>query len=117
MRLRRKVFGEHLPLAWVFASGGAGPVSLSYQDGLLHVLNAANGRTQAANVAGFHVDDQRRLHPIAGATQTLSAAHPNAAQVQIDPSSQVLLVTEKGTNLLPHPISHYMPVITSRSTV
>jgi len=94
------VHGEHLSLAGVFASGGAGPVSLSYQDGLLYVLNAANGRTQAANVAGFHVDDQGRLHPIAGATRLLSAAHPNAAQVQIDPSGQVLLVTEKGTNLI-----------------
>jgi len=79
------MFTGSTSLAGVFASGGAGPVSLSYQAGLLYVLNAANGRTQAANVAGFHVDDQGRLHPIAGATQPLSAAHPNAAQVQIDP--------------------------------
>ena len=73
----------HLSLAGVFASGGAGPVSLSYQDGLLYVLDAANGRAEAANVAGFHVDDKGMLHPIAGATQPLSSSHPNAAQVQI----------------------------------
>ncbi len=90
----------HLSLAGVFASGGAGPVSLSYQDGLLYVLDAANGRTEAANVAGFHVDDKGMLHPIAGATRPLSSSHPNAAQVQIDPSGRFLLVTEKGTNLI-----------------
>ena len=90
----------HLSRAGVFASGGVGPVSLSYQDGLLYVLNAANGRTEAANVAGFHVDDEGTLHPIVGATQPLSAPHPNAAQVQIDPSGRFLLVTEKGTNLI-----------------
>src|SRR5207245_860774 len=84
----------------VFPSGGAGPVSLTYRDGLLYVLNAANGRSQAAHVAGFHVDEEGDLHPIAGATRPLSARHPNPAQVQIDPSGQFLLVTEKATNLI-----------------
>jgi 6-phosphogluconolactonase (cycloisomerase 2 family) len=90
----------HLSLAGVFASGGAGPVSLSYHDGLLYVLNAANVSAEAANVAGFHVDDNGKLHPIAGATRPLSSPHPNAAQVQIDPTGRFLLVTEKGTNLI-----------------
>src|SRR5207253_4314124 len=83
-----------------FPSGGAGPVSLTYQDDLLYVLNAANTSSAAANVAGFRVDDRGRLHPIAGATRPLSAAHPNPAQVQIDPRGRTLLVTEKGTNLI-----------------
>ena len=87
-------------LLYFFDSGGVGPVSLSHQDGLLYVLNAANGGTVAANVAGFHVDDQGMLHPIAGATRPLSAPHPNPAQVQIDSSGRFLLVTEKGTNLI-----------------
>jgi 6-phosphogluconolactonase len=90
----------HLSPVSLIASGGAGPVSLSYQDGLLYVLNAANRRTEAANVAGFHVDGEGELHPIPGATRPLSAPHPNAAQVQIDPSGRFLLVTEKGTNLI-----------------
>ena len=51
-------------------------------------------------MAGFHVDDKGMLHPIAGATQPLSSSHPNAAQVQIDPSVRFLLATEKGTNLI-----------------
>jgi 6-phosphogluconolactonase (cycloisomerase 2 family) len=89
-----------LSLAGIFPSGGAGPVSLTYRDGLLYVLNAANVSKTPANVAGFQVDAQGRLHPIAGATRPLSAAHPNPAQVQIDPFGRFLLVTEKGTNLI-----------------
>ena len=90
----------HLSLRGIFASGGAGPISLSYQDGLLYVLNAANGSKSSANVAGFRVDDEGDLHPIKGATVSLSTAHPNPAQVQIDPSGRWLLVTEKLTNLI-----------------
>jgi 6-phosphogluconolactonase len=94
------VHDGHLSLAGIFSSGGAGPISLTYHDGLLYVLNAANGSTKAANVAGFHVDDEGTLHPIPGATRSLTTAHPNPAQVQIDPSGRFLLVTEKLTNLI-----------------
>ncbi len=94
------VHDGHLSLAGVFRSRGAGPVSLTYQDGLLYVLNAANGRSAAANVAGFHVHANGTLDPIAGAIRPLSAPHPNPAQVQIDPLRRFLLVTEKNTNLI-----------------
>jgi len=94
------VHNGHLSLAGVFASYGAGPVSLTYHDGLLYVLNAANGRTSAANMAGFHVDEEGELHYIPGSTRTLSVPHPDPGQVQIDPSGYFLLVTEKLTNLL-----------------
>ena len=94
------VHNGNLSPSGVFSSGGAGPVSLTYRGGLLYVLNAANASKEAAKVAGFHVDDEGTLHPIAGATRPLSAPHPNAAQVQIDPSGRFLLVTEKGTNLI-----------------
>jgi 6-phosphogluconolactonase len=94
------VQGDHLSLEGVFPSGGVGPISLTYHDGLLYVLNAANGSTTSANIAGFKVDDEGDLHPIAGATMPLSTAHPNPAQVQIDPSGRWLLVTEKLTNLI-----------------
>lgn len=90
----------HLSLAGIFSSGGAGPISLTYHDGLLYVLNAANGSTASANIAGFHVDDKGTLHPISGATKPLSAAHPNPAQIQIDPSGRFVVVTEKVTNLI-----------------
>jgi 6-phosphogluconolactonase len=84
----------------VFASGGAGPVSLTFADDLLYVLNAANASPAAANVAGFHVDESGKLHPIPGATRPLSAPHPNPAQVLLDPEHHILLVSEKGTNLI-----------------
>lgn len=91
----------HLSLVGIFSSGGVGPVSQTYRDGLLYVLNAANANPQAAaNVTGFRVDDRGKLHPIAGSTRPLSTAHPNPAQVQIDPSGHFLVVTEKLTNLI-----------------
>lgn len=90
----------HLSLEGVFSSGGSGPVSLSYSDGLLYVLNAANGSAAAGNVTGFKVDDEGNLHAIPGSTKLLSTAHPNPAQVQIDPTGHWLVVTEKLTNLI-----------------
>lgn len=84
----------------VFPSGGSGPVSLTYQDGLLYVLNAANVSASPANVAGFHVAADGTLTPIPGATRPLSSAHPNPAEVLLDPYRRTLLVTEKNTNLI-----------------
>ena len=95
-----KVHSTYLSLAGVFPSGGVGPVSLTYKNGWLYVLNAANGSNEAANVTGFRLDSKDMLQPIAGSTKPLSAAHPNPAQIQIDPSGQFLVVTEKGTNLI-----------------
>ncbi len=95
------VHNGQLSLAGVFSSGGFGPISLTYQNGLLYVLNAANANPSGtANVAGFHVSADGTLHPIAGATQPLSSAHPNPAQVLIDPRGRFLLVTEKVTGLI-----------------
>jgi 6-phosphogluconolactonase len=89
-----------LSLVGVFSSGGAGPVSLTYQDGLLYVLNAANSSPSAANVTGFRVDHDGTLHPIAGSTRPLSTPHPNPAEVMLDPQRQFLFITEKTTNLI-----------------
>ncbi len=94
------VHDGHLSLEGVFPSGGSGPVSLSYHDGLLYVLNAANGSAAAGNVTGFRVDNEGDLHAIPGSARLLSTAHPNPAQVQIDPTGHWLVVTEKLTNLI-----------------
>ena len=95
------VHNGQLSVAGVFSSGGSGPISLTYQNGLLYVLNAANANPSgAANVAGFHVGSDGTLHPIAGATQPLSIAHPNPAEVLIDPRGRFLVVTEKVTGLI-----------------
>jgi len=69
-----------LLLVGAFPSGGSGPVSLTYNDGLLYVLNAANASASYADVTGFRVDNRGGLHLIPGATRSLSAPHPNPAQ-------------------------------------
>jgi 6-phosphogluconolactonase len=90
-----------LVLVGVFPAGGSGPVSLTYNDGRLYVLNAANASsTSSANVTGFRVDEHGGLHQIPGSTRPLSAPHPNPAQVLLDPQGRFLLVTEKVTNLI-----------------
>jgi 6-phosphogluconolactonase len=91
--------GQIVP-AGVFGSAGAGPVSLTYGGGLLYVLNAANGSTTPANVAGFRVDGSGGLHSIPNAIRPLSTDHPNPAQVLLDPQQHTLLVTEKVTNMI-----------------
>ncbi|HEY3061069.1 MAG TPA: beta-propeller fold lactonase family protein [Chloroflexota bacterium] len=91
------VHDGRLSLVGVFKSGGAGPVSLTYDAGLLYVLNAANASPSAANVTGFRVDDKGALHAIPGSTRPLSGPHPNPAQVQLDPQHRFLVVTEKST--------------------
>src|SRR5207247_8262006 len=47
-----------LLLVGVFPSGGSGPVSRTYNDVLLYVLNAANASASYANVTGFRVDNR-----------------------------------------------------------
>jgi hypothetical protein len=94
------VRGGQLAVAGVSGSAGAGPLSLTYGGGLLYVLNAANASDSPANVAGFSVDSSGALHSIPGAIRPLSSAHPNPAQVLLDPQRHTLLVTEKGTNLI-----------------
>src|SRR5438105_3811328 len=91
----------HLSPVGVFKSGGSGPVSLTFQGGLLYVLNAANANPAvAANVTGFRVGDDGHLSPIAGSTRALSAPHPNPAEVLLSPDGRQLLVSAKGTNLI-----------------
>ncbi|MDP9223540.1 MAG: lactonase family protein [Actinomycetota bacterium] len=91
--------GQLTPVS-LSGSAGAGPVSLTYGGGLLYVLNAANGSDSPANVAGFSVDGSGALHPLANSIRPLSTAHPNPAQVLLDPQHRTLIVTEKSTNLI-----------------
>ena len=91
--------GQLTPVS-VSGSAGEGPVSLTYGNGLLYVLNAANAGATPANVAGFSVDSDGTLHSIPNSIRPLSAAHPNPAQVLLDPQQRTLIVTEKNTNLI-----------------
>ena len=83
----------------VSSSGGVHPVSLTYSDNRLYVVNAGDS-SHAANVTGFRVSGDGSLHPINKSTQPLSAANPGPAEVQADLTGDTLIVTEKTTNTI-----------------
>lgn len=82
------------------SSGGVLPISLTYHDGLLYVLNAGG----SGNITGFKVREKGQLRPIADSTRNLSntgvGAAPGPAQVSFSPAGDLLVVTEKNTNLI-----------------
>jgi 6-phosphogluconolactonase len=83
-------------LTWVdkVDSGGTTPVSLTFRDGLLYVLNAGG----TGNIAGFAVLPDGHLAAIAGSKRPLSSSNAGAAQVGFDRDGDLLVVTEKNTN-------------------
>jgi 6-phosphogluconolactonase len=83
--------------ASVSTSRGVDPISLTYSNGHLYVLNAGDNGN-AANVSGFRVHSDGTLSLIAGSIQPLSVANPGPAEVQADPRGDTLIVTEKTTN-------------------
>jgi len=79
------------------SSGGVKPVSVTAHGDLVYVLNAGG----TPNISGFFFDHSGRLHPIANSTRTLAGgAKAGAAEVLFSPDGGLLLVTEKGTNLI-----------------
>ena len=92
------VSGDRLDLLDTVASGGTLPVSLTVRGNLLYVLNAGG----TPNISGFTIEPRtNQLVPLAGSTQNLPggiAATP--AEVSFSPDDSVLVVTEKGTNLI-----------------
>jgi 6-phosphogluconolactonase (cycloisomerase 2 family) len=85
-----------LELVDTVASGGDQPISLTVDDGLLYVLNAGG----AGNISGFTVSHAGELTPVAGSTRPLSGSGTGPAQVSFDPEGELLVVTEKNTNLI-----------------
>jgi 6-phosphogluconolactonase (cycloisomerase 2 family) len=92
------VSGDQLKLLNAVPSGGVMPVSLTVKHDLVYVVNAGG----TPNISGFSIDPAtNRLAPLAGSTQNLpggAAAAPG--QVAFTPDGSVLVVTEKGTNLV-----------------
>jgi 6-phosphogluconolactonase len=102
------LFAVHTPGAWGPAltlmsrvgSGGVEPVSVTVYGSVVYVLNAGNSTT-AGNIAGFRLAFWGALYPIAGSVQPLSTGIPTGpAQISFNPWGNVLVVTEKNTNLL-----------------
>jgi 6-phosphogluconolactonase len=91
-----KVRRNGLTLVDKVSSGGIRPISLTVHRHLLYVLNAGGD----GNITGFRISRGGELTPIPGSTQPLSGSGVGPAQVEFNPRGSVLVVTEKGTNLI-----------------
>lgn len=81
-------------------SGGQQPLSVTVHHNLLYVLNAGGNVGGTDNIAGFQIDWQGKLSPIAGSARPLSAAATAPAEIRFKPDGEVLVVTEKATNMI-----------------
>jgi 6-phosphogluconolactonase (cycloisomerase 2 family) len=79
------------------SSGGTRPISLTVHGDRLYVLNEGG----TPNITGFTFDDRGRLSPLSNSTRPLSgAAMVDPAQVSFSPDGELLVVTEKNTNII-----------------
>jgi 6-phosphogluconolactonase (cycloisomerase 2 family) len=90
-----RVLPHGLKLKDVVSSGGDEPISVTIYDDLVYVLNASSG----GSISGFTLGGNH-LRAIAGSTRPLSGTSVGPAEVSFDPAGDVLLVTEKSTNLI-----------------
>lgn len=87
--------GSQLVLLDKVDSEGVMPTSLTFRDNTLYVLNAGG----SGNIAGFRFQSQQLTY-IPGSSQSLSSSSAAAAQVAFNPSGNILVVTERATNLI-----------------
>ncbi|MGI0129192.1 MAG: lactonase family protein [Thermoplasmata archaeon] len=81
-------------------SHGPVPVSIAVHGPTVYVLNAGDA-SRPGDIAGFQLSSAGRLSFVTGSRQPLSTRAPiGPAQISFDPSGAVLVVTEKGTNLI-----------------
>jgi 6-phosphogluconolactonase (cycloisomerase 2 family) len=76
-------------------SGGIMPISLTTKDDLVYVVNAGGN----GNIAGFHLDDGK-LSMISNSIKPLSNNSAGPAEISFNPDGDVLVVTEKNTNII-----------------
>jgi 6-phosphogluconolactonase (cycloisomerase 2 family) len=89
------VSGNSLSLVDVQSSGGDTPISLTVHANLLYALNSGSDE-----ISGFRIAPDGSLSALAGSTRPLSGAGTDPAQVQFSPNGDLLVVTEKATNLI-----------------
>ena len=77
-------------------SGGTLPTSVTYHDGIVYALNAGAPNS----ISGFAVENGGELTPIFGSIRPLSGVQTSPAQVEFTPDGDVLVVTERATNLI-----------------
>jgi len=79
------------------SSGGVRPISLAVNSDRLYVLNEGG----TPNITGFRFDQHGELSPIANSTRPLTGgAAADPAEVSFSPSGDVLVVTEKDSNII-----------------
>ncbi|MCI0415039.1 lactonase family protein [bacterium] len=81
-------------------SGGQRPISITIHDKLIYVLNAGGGTGGTDNISGFIIGTDGNLTAIPGSTKPLSGASTGPAQIEFSPDGQLLVVTEKATNII-----------------
>jgi 6-phosphogluconolactonase (cycloisomerase 2 family) len=86
--------GQVLELVDIIPSEGLTPISLTFYNGLLYVLNAGVPN----NITGFRVASNGDLTPLSNSTRPLSGDETDPAQVSFDKTGDTVIVTEKGTN-------------------
>ena len=90
-----RVGRDDLTLVDKESSGGVRPISLTFHNNLLYVLNEGG----SPNITGFTVGMDGSLTPLAGSTRLLpGGALGDPAQVGFSPDGRLLMVTEKLTN-------------------
>ena len=82
-----------------FPSGGAHPISVTWNRNRLFVLNDGDGITPP-NIQGFVVATNGVASPIAGGSAPLSVPTADPAQIKFSPRGNAVVVTEKNTNLV-----------------
>ncbi|CAG0989611.1 6-phosphogluconolactonase [Anaerolineales bacterium] len=91
---------EGLTLVETVPSGGEIPISLTVDRKLLYVLHAGGRVGGVDTITGFTIGTDGKLSPLPGSTKPLSADNTNPAQVGFTPDGDVLVVTEKATNII-----------------
>ena len=81
------------------SSGGKRPISLALHRNSLFVLNAGGQIGDKDNVTGFEFF-AGKLYPLPDSTHALSADNSNPAQVGFSSDGEVLVVTEKDTDVI-----------------
>lgn len=81
-------------------SGGHQPISVTVNGRLVYVLNAGGNVGDSDNISGFMVNKHGQLSPLGGSTRPLSTAVTSPAEIRFSPDGDVLVVTEKATNVI-----------------
>ena len=94
------VDGDRLILLNTISSGGTRPISVAAYGRLVYVLNSPVGGTP--NITGFTLDARtNKLVPLAGSDRSLAGGiAANPAQVGFSLGGSVLMVTERGDQLI-----------------